>query len=187
MIDCSQIRGPIRLFLSAGPYTRENFIATQQEELDLLKREDWEQSFGERKVAVIVAEHVWEHLTVEEGRIAAQMCYDYLEGGGFVRCGVPDAYFPDEEYQRMVAVNGPGPAADHKVVYDYRMLRVVFESAGFDVQLLEWWDAAGRFHCEDWNPDDGLIYRSRRFDSRNQTGKLGFTSLILDAVKPANG
>jgi predicted SAM-dependent methyltransferase len=184
MIEISHINGPIRLFLSAGPYIRDNFIATQQEQLDLLKREDWEQSFGERKVSVILAEHVWEHLTIEEGKVAAKTCFDYLEVGGFVRCGVPDAYFPDEAYQRLVAINGPGPAADHKVVYNYRTLRDVFESAGFEVRLLEWWDEQGQFHWEDWNADEGLIYRSRRFDPRNQDGKLGFTSLIVDAVKP---
>jgi predicted SAM-dependent methyltransferase len=104
---------------------------------------------------------------------------------GRVRCGVPDRLFPGEEYQRLVAVGGPGPAADHKIVYDYRSFSGVFESAGFDVNLLEWWDEQGNFHFEDWNPDDGLIHRSRRFDSRNQNGHLGFTSLILDAIKPA--
>jgi len=190
MIDLSEVAGPIRLFLSAGPYTRDGFLATQQEELDLLKREDWEQSFGDRRITAILCEHVWEHLTVEEGRIAAKICLDYLEPGGYVRCGVPDALFPNEAYQRTVAVGGPGPAADHKVVYDYKLLSEVFASAGFEVRLLEWWDEQGEFHEEDWDAEDGLIYRSRRFDSRNQgfdgtdTSQLGFTSLIVDAIKP---
>jgi predicted SAM-dependent methyltransferase len=38
-------------------------------------------------------------------------------------------------------------------------------------------------HCP-WNPDDGVIYRSLLFDHRNQNGKLGFASLIVDAIKP---
>ncbi|MEK5032455.1 hypothetical protein MKY96_13470 [Paenibacillus sp. FSL R7-0302] len=29
----------------------------------------------------------------------------------------------------------------------------------------------------------GFIYRSRRFDHRNTEGRLGFVSLIVDAVK----
>lgn len=193
MIDVSAVEGPIRLFLSAGPYTRDGFIATQQEELDLLKREDWEASFGERRVAGILCEHVWEHLTVEEGRAAARMCFDFLEPGGYVRCGVPDALFPNEAYQKAVAVGGPGPAADHKVVYDHKLLSNLFTSAGFDVRLLEWWDESGQFHWTDWDAErGGLIYRSRRFDYRNQnfdgtdTAKLGFTSLIVDAIKPVD-
>jgi predicted SAM-dependent methyltransferase len=189
MIDLSGVRGPIRLFLSAGPYERDGFLSTQQEDLDLLKRSDWESSFGDRRIAVILCEHVWEHLTLDEGRVATQTCFDYLEPGGYVRCAVPDGLFPDETYQRMVAVGGPGPAADHKVVYDHALLSDVFASAGFDVHLLEWWDEGGRFHATDWNAEDGLIYRSLRFDHRNrdfaETGKLGFTSLIVDAIKPA--
>jgi predicted SAM-dependent methyltransferase len=59
----------------------------------------------------------------------------------------------------------------------------VFESAGFQVTLLEWWDEEGDFHSQPWDERDGFIYRSRRFDYRNQDGNLGFTSLIVDAVK----
>lgn len=184
MIDVSHVKSPVRLFLSAGQYHRDGFIATQQDDLDLLKREQWEASFSGKKISIILAEHVWEHLTFEESRIAAQTCYDFLEPGGFVRCGVPDGYFPDEQYQKVVAVGGSGSAADHKIVFNYRSLCDVFESAGFDVQLLEWWDEQGQFHYKDWDAAQGLIYRSRRFDRRNQDGKLGFTSLIVDAVKP---
>jgi predicted SAM-dependent methyltransferase len=184
MIDVSHIEGAIRLFLSAGQYQRNGFLATQQDELDLLNREQWEVSFSAKKISIILAEHVWGHLTFEESKVAAKTCYDFLEPGGFVRCGVPDGYFPDSEYQRVVAVGGPGPAADHKIVFNYHTLSEVFQSAGFDVQLLEWWDEQGQFHHKDWDETEGLIYRSRRFDPRNQDGNLSFTSLIVDAAKP---
>ena len=184
MIDVSQVQRPIRLFLSAGQYQRDGFISTQQDELNLLRREDWEASFADKKVSVILAEHVWEHLTFEEGKIAAKTFYEFLEPGGLLRCGVPDGYFPNEDYQQAVAVGGPGPAADHKVVFNYHSFPGVFESAGFKLQLLEWWDEQGQFHCQDWDAAQGLIYRSSRFDHRNQDGELNFTSLIVDAVKP---
>jgi predicted SAM-dependent methyltransferase len=70
------------------------------------------------------------------------------------------------------------------VVYDYRTLPPIFLRAGFEVRLLEWWDEAMRFHAELWDEQAGFIYRSARFDHRNQSGGLGFTSLILDAYKP---
>jgi predicted SAM-dependent methyltransferase len=95
--------------------------------------------------------------------------------------------FPDEQYQQIVQVGGPGPAdhpaATHRVVYDFRTLPAVFEGAGFQVRLLEWWDDLGAFHAEPWDEQEGFVYRSRRFDHRNQDGYLGFTSLIVDAVK----
>ena len=184
MIDVRRSADPLRLFLSAGLYSREGFLSTQQSELDLLKPSDWEESFGERRIQTILAEHVWEHLTEEEGGEAARRCFQYLAPGGLLRVAVPDGLHPSQEYQQRVAVNGSGPAADHKVLYDYRSFATVFQEAGFAVELLEFWDEAGTFRHADWNPDDGLIFRSLRFDPRNQNGNLSFTSLILDARKP---
>lgn len=59
----------------------------------------------------------------------------------------------------------------------------MFEAAGFQVKLLEYCDENGQFHYSDWEENGGFIYRSKRFDHRNQDGKLGFASLIVDAVK----
>ncbi|MGF2717026.1 class I SAM-dependent methyltransferase, partial [Bacillus cereus] len=59
----------------------------------------------------------------------------------------------------------------------------MFEVAGFQVKLLEYCDENGEFQYNDWNEQGGFIYRSKRFDYRNQDGKLGFASLIVDAVK----
>ncbi len=139
----------------------------------------------------MLCEHVWEHLTEAEGRTAAALCYEFLRPGGYLRCAVPDANFPDVAYQRTVQVGGPGPAdhpaADHKILYDYRRFAAVFAGVGFAVDLLEYCDEQGRFHFTYWDPADGPIYRSLRSDHRNRDGNLGFASLILDAKKPGDG
>jgi predicted SAM-dependent methyltransferase len=179
---------PLKIILGAGEQRYEGWIATQKDELDLLQYEDWALSFGERRIDALLCEHVWEHLTEGEGRQAARICYDFLRPGGYLRCAVPDANFPDEEYQRMVQIGGPGPAdhpaADHKIVYDSIRFVDVFRSAGFEVDLLEYCDERGRFHYNQWNPDDGPVYRSLRSDHRNRGPEIGFVSLILDARKP---
>jgi len=191
MIDIGHIppEQPLRVIIGAGPQSYPGWIATQKEQLDLLRREDWQTSFAERPIDALLCEHVWEHLTELQGRAAALICFEFLKPGGYLRCAVPDANFPEPEYQRTVQVGGPGPrdhpAADHQVVYDYQRLADIFRSAGFEVDLLEYCDASGRFHYNQWDPDAGLIYRSLRFDHRNQQGKLGSVSLILDARKPA--
>lgn len=178
------IAGPLRIIIGAGNQTWAGWIGTQGDDLNLLRRDQWEVMFGARRIDALLCEHVWEHLTESEGRAAARLCYDFLQPGGYLRCAVPDANFRDEAYQRAVQVNGPGPAADHKIVYDYRLFVEVFSSVGFMVDLLEYCDESGRFHFNYWDPADGPIGRSLRSDTRNRDGRLGFVSLIIDAKKP---
>lgn len=91
-----------------------------------------------------MAEHVWEHLTYQEGIKAAKICFEFLEPRGYVRCAVPDGFFQDEDYQKGVQVGGLGPAdhpaASHKIVLNYKTITSMFESAGFEVNLLEYCD-----------------------------------------------
>lgn len=190
MLDLSAIpvEQPLKLILGAGEQRYDGWIATQKDDLDLLRYEDWARSFGDRRVDALLCEHVWEHLSEYQGRQAAAICYGFLKPGGYLRCAVPDANFPNEEYQRGVQVGGPGPAdhpaADHKIVYDYTRFVDVFRGAGYEVDLLEYCDERGRFHYNQWNPDDGPIYRSLRSDHRNRGASLGFVFLIVDARKP---
>lgn len=176
--------------IGAGTQTNNpGWLHTQEDELNLLQRSDWEAKFEPNSITAILAEHVWEHLDFEEGLEAAKISWDFLKPGGYIRCAVPDAFFPNEWYQNVVQVGGPGPknhpAASHKIVHTYKSLTSMFELAGFKVMLLEFCDENGRFHFIDWNEKDGFIYRSRRFDHRNQDGTLGFVSLIVDAIKPS--
>ena len=178
---------PLRIILGAGEQRWPGWLATQREQLDLRDPDSFAAFFLGRRADAFLCEHVWEHLTEAEGRAAARTCYEYLRPGGFLRCAVPDGNFPDSDYQAAVQVGGPGPAdhpaADHKIVYDCRLLCDVFASAGFAVDLLEFCDESGRFHCNQWSPENGPIYRSLLSDPRNRDGRLGFVSLILDAKK----
>ena len=190
MINISHIKDkdPIKIIIGASSQSYPGWIQTQRAQLDLLKKQDWELSFKDRRIDAILSEHVWEHLTEDEGRIAAEICYYFLKPNGYLRCAVPDGYFLNEEYQNLVKIGGPGPkehpAASHKIVYNYQSLTEIFESVGFEVSLLEYCDQYGVFHLEDWNPEEGFIYRSKRFDHRNKTGELKMVSLIIDAKKP---
>lgn len=177
---------PLRVIIGAGQQAYDGWIATQKEQLDLLDRTTWEAFFGERRADALLCEHVWEHLTLDEGRAAAKLCYEYLHAGGRLRVAVPDGNFRDRDYQRLARGKVPPdhPAADHKTVYDYQLICEVFEGAGFEVDVLEYCDNGGRFHYNHWEAIDGMIYRSLRYDHRNKDGKLGFVSLIIDAIKP---
>ena len=179
----------MRIIIGAGRTAYEGWTSTQETELDLLNRGDFERLFSREKPTAFLAEHVWEHMTLEEGIRAAKNCFDYLAHGGYIRVAVPDANFRNAWYQSIVQVGGNGdpshPAFTHKIVYDYVTLKTVFEKAGFEVELLEYCDENGTFHYTDWDERDGRIGRSLRFDTRNKDGKLGMVSIILDAKKPA--
>jgi len=190
VIDVSQVPPgqPLRVIIGAGSQSYPGWIATQKEQLDLARSDDWAASFRTRPVDAFLCEHVWEHLSEADARLAASLCFRYLRPGGYLRCAVPDGNFPDAAYQQLVR---PGstlakdhPAVDHKVIYDYGSFTAMFAAAGFDVDLLEYCDETGRFHYNEWSPDDGPIYRSLLLDHRNKHGTIGFISLIVDARKP---
>ncbi|MCH5586658.1 SAM-dependent methyltransferase [Shimazuella sp. AN120528] len=179
----------IRIVIGASSYRNNpDWIHTQKDDLDLLNRGHWLEQFEKNNISAILAEHVWEHLTYEQGIQAATTCFEFLKPGGYIRCAVPDGNFPDQMYQQLVQIGGPGPkdhpAATHQIVFTYQTLQKMFHTAGFQTKLLEYCDENGHFHHYPWNPNDGVIYRSFPFDHRNQKGKLGFVSLILDAIKP---
>lgn len=124
----------MKVIIGAGKTAYEGWISTQENELDLLNRADFERMFAEVKPFAFLAEHVWEHMTFDDGCIAAQNCYDFLADGGYIRVAVPDANFRNEWYQGIVKVGGNGdpnhPAYTHKIVYDYKTLCAAFEKAG---------------------------------------------------------
>ena len=150
----------------------------------MLHENDWRYFFDKNKIDAILAEHVWEHLNEKDGLLAAQNCFKFLRPGGYLRIAVPDGLNPNPEYINYVKPGGTGDGADdHKVLYNYQILSSMLEKAGFKVNLLEYFDEYGRFHAENWKPEDGMIRRSKRFDKRNTDGVLNYTSLIIDAVK----
>lgn len=179
----------LKVVIGAGEYNNNpGWMQTQETDLNLLNRKNWEEKFVPHSLEAILAEHVWEHLTFEEGTEAARTCYEFLKPGGYIRCAVPDGFFQNEDYQKGVQVGGPGPkdhpAASHQIVHNYKTICSMFEAAGFEVTLLEYCDETGAFHYKEWDEKQGFIYRSKRFDHRNKDGDFGFVSLIVDAKKP---
>ncbi|RXJ74197.1 hypothetical protein CS022_03740 [Veronia nyctiphanis] len=177
-----------KIIIGAGNVQQDGWISTQQNDFNVLHKEDWTNSHTPNSIDCLLAEHVWEHMTLEEGVEAAKHCFEFLKPGGYIRCAVPDRNFDNDWYQNMVQVGGPGPedhpAADHKIVYDYKQFKEVFERAGFQVELLEYCDDQNLFHYTHWNEEDGKIGRSFRFDTRNSDESLGMVSIIIDAKKP---
>jgi predicted SAM-dependent methyltransferase len=185
-----RVRGasPLRIVVGAGGLYEPGWIPTDVDVLDILDERHWRRLFVENSIDAILAEHVWEHLTAEQGLVAARNCFRFLRRGGYLRVAVPDGFHPDAGYIEHVRPGGSGPGADdHKLLYTHKSFRRVFESAGFRVELLEYFDSSGLFRATDWDPALGKIERSKRFDDRNKDERLVYTSLIVDARKPDMG
>jgi len=189
-ISCYKFRrqikgGTRRIVVGSGGLTQPGWAASDIACLNILKERDWVKCLDSFSLEAILAEHVLEHLPDRKGFQAASNCFRHLKSGGYLRLAVPDGFHPDPKYINQVKPGGSGPGAeDHKVLYNHHTISDLFEKAGFEVKLLEWFDEEGVFHYEEWSPEDGLIIRSTRFDGRNKQNPTAYTSLIVDAVKP---
>ena len=177
----------LRIIVGASGSAAPDWISTEYPFVDITDRRSLLRLFKPGEVSALLAEHVWEHLTPEQARNAARSCFTLLKPGGHIRVAVPDGNHPDPEYIDYVRPGGHGAGADdHKVLYTLDSLSEVFSAVGFQVRPLEWFDASGTFHAIDWDPKDGYVSRSTRFDERNREKRTAYTSLIIDAVKPSH-
>jgi predicted SAM-dependent methyltransferase len=178
---------PLRLILGAGATFQDGWLSLTQEDLDLLNKEQWSKCVAPSSVNAMLAEHVWEHLTIGEGCEAARNCYEYLKPGGYLRVAVPDGLHPSPNYIDWVKPGGIWNPHDHKVLYNYQTLSSCFVLAGFSVRLLEWFDEHGRLNMAKWKFRDGNISRSHKhwYAHTFLSVVVGapYTSLVIDAIK----
>ncbi|WP_205960474.1 class I SAM-dependent methyltransferase [Flammeovirga sp. MY04] len=175
---------PLKVVIGSENIFDDGWLPTDIYIIDLLEERTWKKFFDENDIDLLLAEHVWEHLTLEQGKIAAKNCYKFLKKGGNIRLAVPDGYHQDEDYIDYVKPGGHGIGSDdHKVLYNYKLFQSIFEEAGFQVKLLEYFDEEKEFQCCDWDTQFGTINRSIRFDKRNVNNEPKYTSIIIDAVK----
>lgn len=180
-----RIRMAKRIVIGASGVEYPGWLSTDRAQIDVARRECFARHWRRNSRWAFLAEHVWEHLEPNDAKLAAENCFEFLRPGGRLRIAVPDGLHPDPDYQERVRPGGLGAGAmDHKVLYTFMTLKELLEAAGFEVEMLEYWDETRTFNFREWSSDDGYIRRSCRFDPRNQGGSLAYTSLIVDARKP---
>jgi predicted SAM-dependent methyltransferase len=173
---------PLNVVIGAGATAFPGWIQTDRTVLDITSPNDWRGLFEPGSIDRLLAEHVLEHLTEAECRIALSQAFCYLKPGGLFRIAVPDGYRRDAAYAAEVSP----PHDGHKALYNIDSLVLLLKSSGFEVAPLEYFDAQEKFHTQPWDVREGLISRSVRFDRQTdfQRGELFYTSLIADARKP---
>jgi predicted SAM-dependent methyltransferase len=177
-----QLAGECKIVIGVMGKFGKSWIRTNIEYLNILCNEHWQMWFIPNPVDALLADHVWKHLTPEEGELAVRHCFIHLRPGGYLRAAVPDGYHSDPDYIDPVKINGTGPSTDgHKVFYIQKTFIQVFADISFEVELLEYFDEEDRFHEVNWDPAVGRIRRPRRYNRRNRDGSLRYTSIILEA------
>ena len=172
---------PLNVVIGGAQTAFRGWLSTDKGILDVCSPSDWEGLFEPSSIDRLLAEHLFEHLSEEECRVAFSECYRYLRSGGLLRIAVPDGYRRDPAYVAEVTP----PKDGHKSLFTVHNLPPMLEAAGFSVTLLEYFDASEQFHANPWDERQGFISRSVRFDRQEdfKRGDLFYTSLIVDAVK----
>ncbi len=178
MLDADK---PLNIVIGAGETQYDGWIPTDIPAFDILKHTHWADLFQPNSIHRMLAEHVFEHLTTEQLADFLRIARIYLANSGRIRIAVPDGYHPDASYIEHVRPGGIGVGADdHKVLYNCDLMTDILGLQGYDYQLLECFDAEGKFQRVEWDVFDGYIKRSTKHDSRNVDGQLVYTSLIVD-------
>lgn len=178
-------RRPLKIVLGSSGLHVRDWLLTDMDQLNVVIESDWQRYFRRDSVDTVLAEHVWEHLTSEQAKQATRNCYAFLRPGGRLRIAVPDGLHPDPGYIDAVKPMGSARGSEtHQVLYTCNSLKQLLESVGFTTHVLECFDDQGNFVSADWDPQEGMIRRSARFDTRNSDGLLRYTSVIIDALKP---
>lgn len=174
----------MKVILGAGGTKQDGWVSTEQHNLDVRSRADFEKFFGVEKADAFMAEHLFEHLTEDETFQALAIIHDFLKPDGNLRIAVPDGYHPDQEYIDWVKPGGVGPGCDsHHQLYNVDTMIMYLRDTGFDYLLVEWWED-GKFYSiytPKLEDKKGRIDRCYLNDERNADGQAHYTSLIVDA------
>tara|TARA_A100001015_G_C15037614_1_gene737361 strand:+ start:3707 stop:4360 length:654 start_codon:yes stop_codon:yes gene_type:complete len=174
----------LKIIIGASETKYEGWISTNEILLNLINEKTFNKILKKDSVDNFLAEHVFEHLTENEGKIAIENCYQYLKPGGIIRIAVPDGFFPDPKYINSTKPGGSGPGAyDHKVLYNYLTIKEIFDQDKFVLNFVEYFNQDGKFNEKKLSDENGFILRSRYNDERNNKAIIKYTSLIVDAIK----
>ena len=180
----------VNLILGTALTKQKGWFSTNEEWFDIVQKSHWDYFFKSKKrVKKVLAEHVFEHLTLEEMRCALKLIYKNMVIGGSLRIAVPDGNNPNKEYRDHCGINGIGAdASDHKQFITFELLSNEIQKIGFKFFLKEGYLQNKEFVIEKLNLELGIIMRSRSNQIKIRS-KEGWsfpdsnTSLIIDCFK----
>lgn len=197
--------GRVKVIVGAASQRLPGWLATDIDTLNITQESSWSSLFRPCSIDNILAEHVLEHLSLDELHRVLAHARKYLKAGGVFRIAVPDAFHPSRYYYNLVKPGGWETPVEHKLFLDHEMLARIAEQSGYQIRLLEYFDESGVFHKIDYSPDDGAVQRCAAnncgLDTANEEvmekfystipghlrqqfldQKISYTSLIADLI-----
>jgi predicted SAM-dependent methyltransferase len=173
---------PLRIIIGSGGDSFDGWISTDYPSFDITKQSDWKYFFAKHKIDNLLAEHVFEHLSIKEVEKSLNLSFQYLKQGGIFRIAVPDGFHPDLHYIEYVKPGGSGPGSDdHKILFNYKTLFDLAKKNKFSINLIEYFDEDCNFNSNNNSPVNGLVKRNKK-DCYNHEIK-NYSSLIVDLIK----
>lgn len=165
-------------------------LPTSANTLDVTSWDSFSQySIQYNTVHSMVAEHVWEHLSLQEAINAARNCRFALKPDGVLLVAVPDVnsyvgtYDIDESGDTRYHPMDEADIRDgHTTQYDFKLLTNVFLSGGWgedEIRIVEGHDASGKLFLDYPEPPYPIKIDRSHANGRNGPG----SSLIIQLVK----
>tara|TARA_Y100001949_G_scaffold174764_1_gene182931 strand:- start:2489 stop:3154 length:666 start_codon:yes stop_codon:yes gene_type:complete len=163
ILETKKTNNELKIIIGASGTSQKDWIATERETFDMLKPEKWLDIVERHSIKYILAEHVFEHLTMDEGRKSIETCLKFLKEGGNLRIAVPDAFHTSHQYRKYTKPGGIGAGAiDHKEFYNYTKINKIISSFHdfVEVTFLEYYDENGKLHTKKIDKEKGIIERT---------------------------
>ena len=137
------IKKDLKIIIGSADTKYKGWLITDMPWFDITNLSTMRKYFQNYKVSNILAEHVFEHLKLQDGYIAIQNLKEILKRGGKIRIAVPDGYHSNLDYINLVKPGGTGDA-DHKELYNYKSILKILDT-DFEIHLLEYFNEKHEF------------------------------------------
>jgi len=126
---CQGRKKPVKIHVGCGGNILEGFDNTDFDKVDITKPLPW----GDNIADLIFAEHVVEHINIQQALGFFSECYRVLKPGGILRVCVPQLNRINDRGHARDLILGHG----HQLVCSHDTIKGIMWAAGFDGQKIK--------------------------------------------------
>jgi predicted SAM-dependent methyltransferase len=175
----------LKLNIGAGGTIFPSWISIEKKQLDITKSEDFIKFFKPSIINKLLAEHVIEHIELQEFENFLLNIRPFLDKFASIRIAVPDAMHPSSYVKCLTMPGGLEHGADdHKYFYSIYDMQRIANKTGYQLSPIEYFDDKGIFYCLEDNWERGYISRSARNYKGRFTEDIEEMKKLIESVPP---